>query len=232
MSGVPSASELLTPMAVLVASFVGSLHCAGMCGPIALGTSPRPATQAAYHLGRGLLYVTFGALGGALGRTVFPSVWGAWIATALLATYFLWAAWLMWRGGREPSLLPAVFTRWIQKPLGRVFPRAPTEWAAALSTGILTAFLPCGWLHLFLASAVATRQASQGAAVMAAFWIGTIPALAGGAFFLRKLFSKMERRRPALAAVVLIFAALAVLGARTLPLWQAKGAEPVCHHFK
>ena len=62
---------------VLVASFFGSLHCAGMCGPFValysgLETSPRArwTRHAAYHLGRLITYVALGAVAGALGSAV------------------------------------------------------------------------------------------------------------------------------------------------------------------
>ena len=47
----------------------------------------------------------------------------------------------------------------------------------ALSTGLLTAFLPCGWLYLFALKAAGTGSPLQGALFMIAFWLGSVPAL-------------------------------------------------------
>ncbi|HEY0971648.1 MAG TPA: sulfite exporter TauE/SafE family protein, partial [Gemmatimonadales bacterium] len=63
-------------LAVLVASLVGSPHCAGMCGPFVCfyagaGAGARPvarwAAHAAYNGGRLLSYLALGALAGTLG---------------------------------------------------------------------------------------------------------------------------------------------------------------------
>ena len=47
----------------------------------------------------------------------------------------------------------------------------------ALSTGLLTAFLPCGWLYLFALKAAETGSPLRGALFMIAFWLGSVPAL-------------------------------------------------------
>ena len=47
----------------------------------------------------------------------------------------------------------------------------------SLGIGLLTAFLPCGWLYLFAAYAAGTGSPARGAMVMAAFWLGGVPAL-------------------------------------------------------
>src|SRR5512141_219921 len=69
-------------MAVFLASLLGSLHCAGMCGPfVAFATlrvkeaSPRAQSrghtlQFAYHSGRLLAYAILGTLAGILGATI------------------------------------------------------------------------------------------------------------------------------------------------------------------
>ena len=53
---------------VLVASLVGSPHCAAMCGLIAAGAGPGAGPQSAYHLGRLAGYVALGGLAGAVGH--------------------------------------------------------------------------------------------------------------------------------------------------------------------
>ncbi|MFT3686805.1 MAG: sulfite exporter TauE/SafE family protein [Phycisphaerales bacterium] len=67
-------------LAVFSASLLGSLHCAGMCGPfvvLAVGPSiegraltPPWRLQAAYHIGRLLTYSAFGIAAGAIGASV------------------------------------------------------------------------------------------------------------------------------------------------------------------
>ncbi len=77
--------------AIATASLLGSLHCVGMCGPLALWASGSAeasrlrggVASAAYHLGRGVCYTLVGLAGGLLGRTV---EWGgAWFGVQLWA---------------------------------------------------------------------------------------------------------------------------------------------------
>ena len=61
---------------IFVASLLGSLHCASMCGPFAAFALMRDARrgawliQALYHGGRLLAYATLGAVAGAFGATL------------------------------------------------------------------------------------------------------------------------------------------------------------------
>ena len=60
-------------IAALVIGFVGSLHCMGMCGPLALyvtGNQRSPAAFVRYHGGRLLSYMILGALLGWVGYSV------------------------------------------------------------------------------------------------------------------------------------------------------------------
>lgn len=230
MSALPIES-VVTPAAVLLASLAGSLHCAGMCGPIALGVTPRPETQIAYHVARGLSYVLLGAIAGAVGSVFFVGKWTAWFAVLSLVAYFAWSAYCVVRGRREPVLFPAAWTKLVDKPLGHFFPKASRQWTAAFATGALTAFLPCGWLHLFLASAVATGSAARGAFLMAVFWVGTVPALVGGRWLFGKLVAPAARRRPVLVGALLILAALSVLTVRGAHLFDP-GPVASCHDGK
>src|SRR5207249_4065961 len=45
----------------------------------------------------------------------------------------------------------------------------------AIATGLLTTLIPCGWLYAFVITAAGTGNALNGAALMAVFWIGTLP---------------------------------------------------------
>ena len=64
-------------LAVVTASLLGSGHCAGMCGPLALMASIGPATSAQlarrmsfYHVGRLIGYMSLGAAVGGVGAAM------------------------------------------------------------------------------------------------------------------------------------------------------------------
>ena len=77
---------------------VGSLHCAGMCGPLALAMPATGGTQAsfvlgraAYNFGRIFTYCSLGALFGLAGRTL--ALAGLWLdfAAAMESQFETWA---------------------------------------------------------------------------------------------------------------------------------------------
>ncbi|MBY0332804.1 MAG: sulfite exporter TauE/SafE family protein, partial [Acetobacteraceae bacterium] len=96
---------------------------------------------------------------------------------------------------------------------------APRGWRGVL-LGLLLSALPCGVLYGALAAAAASGSALAGALAMAAFVLGTVPALVGlaaaGRFFGRRHGRAMRAVGAGLFAlngVVLIGMAARVLGA-------------------
>jgi uncharacterized protein len=181
--------------AVFVASLLGSLHCAGMCGPFVAfatlhpkGVTPKPTRssrlQLAYHCSRLLAYLLLGALAGAFGATL--NLGGAWLGVGrlagIIAGVFLVVAGLSrlltisglrlptWPGSR-------LIQRWVAAGHGAAAKWTPLRRASLI--GLLTAVLPCGWLYTFVAIAAGTGHVVYGATVLFVFWCGTVPILAG-----------------------------------------------------
>lgn len=175
------------------ASLAGSLHCAGMCGPlVALWAAPGGsaaavfARHATYHGARGAGYVTLGALAGGLGLGVdrLGALAGlgrvAAVATGL-ALVVAGALRLLRAGGVQVGVpLPRPLARVLARlpgcaPLARL--RGAGPWTRALVLGLVTPLLPCGWLWLFVLAGAGAGGPLAGAAVLAAFWAGTLPVL-------------------------------------------------------
>jgi len=215
---------------VFLASLVGSLHCAGMCGAfvaIAVGgvgavgeTRPRQfPLQAAYHLGRLTTYVTLGIAAGAAGRLldltsalagvrpVAASVAGATLLTfglvSLLRIYGVVPA-------RFPA--PAVMQRLLQAGHRRAFDRPPVVRAAMI--GLLTTLLPCGWLYAFVLTAAGTASPWWGATAMAVFWLGTLPMMVAVGATIRGVSGALSRRLPVATCVALMAMGLVTLVTR------------------
>ena len=211
---------------VLLASLLGSVHCAAMCGGFVCAVSGqgRPlASQFAWHAGRGLAYVTLGAAAGLAGRGLervlapsgLPHAAGV-AAGALLVVWglaTLSSALGLRRGAAaEPSPLTRGFGRWLGGGL-----RAVRDWPCALrglAMGALTALLPCGWLWAFVASAAGTGHAASGALVMLAFWLGTVPLLAAVGLAAGRVLDPLRRRLPYVTAAVLITVGLLTVAGR------------------
>lgn len=224
---------------VFGASLIGSLHCAGMCGGIACfvaGTASRGRSLLLYHAGRLISYTALGALAGASGAALDLGGEAAGIGRAgtivAVALVIATAAWMLARalGVRLP--VPAAKTR-----LGRIYASATRVVAEAdpgvrgFALGLLTALLPCGFLYLFLAAAAASGGALAGAATMAAFWAGTVPALFAVGFLAQRVTPAIRKRAPAVAAGLLLAVALTALLPRlSAPAFAGteEGGEPAC----
>jgi sulfite exporter TauE/SafE len=176
---------------VLAASLIGSGHCAGMCGGMAAfcggagQCSGRASALASaiYHAGRLVSYVAVGAAAGVFG--VLLNRGGALVGVQQMAAIaaggavaLVGAGMVMQAGGVESGSLP--LPAWMKRLLGAVQRAAAAMPPArrALVIGLATPLLPCGWLWAFAAVAAGTGHGAGGAAVMAAFWAGTVPVLA------------------------------------------------------
>ncbi len=169
-----------SPTTAFVAGLVTSLHCAGMCGPLACALMPVRGDRAdaqtvstAYHLTRLTSYAALGGLAGGLGRLPL---------TFVSESALRWLPWLL------VLVFLAIAMRWdrfLPKPaaLGRfslhlhswIRQRSRVQAAAAL--GLATPLLPCGPLYFIIALALLSSSAIRGVEFMLAFGLGTVPLL-------------------------------------------------------
>jgi sulfite exporter TauE/SafE len=174
---------------MLLLGLTSSLHCVTMCGPMVAVASAPPVQlererapvrlvrwQAGYHLGRGVTYVLLGIAFATLGAAVI-SLSSSRHVGALLQLVL--GACVVGFGLRE---LPA--RRSVRSRPDGVFTRAVRRWVTAgsgagmFALGLATGLFPCGVLYVALARSAAAGSAWGGAAVMGAFWLGTVPLLA------------------------------------------------------
>jgi sulfite exporter TauE/SafE len=220
---------------VVLASLLGSVHCAGMCGGFVAayagdGGSESARSHLAYNAGRLVTYTSLGALAGALGGALDfagQSV-GLGRAAALLTGGLLVLVGVarLWQGPRLVTLragAPRGPLRWLGALLARVHGQPPAR--RALLLGLTTTLLPCGFLYSFVAVAAGSGSAAYGAAVMGAFWLGTLPALFGAGVSLAWLGGKLRAHLPRLAALCSVALGLLTLGLRALPEAPAPSAS-------
>jgi len=214
---------------VLVASLLGSLHCVGMCGGFVAfysgadgsGGGRRLFSHAAYSGGRLLAYAILGLAAGAIGAALdlAGSLAGFQRSAAVVAGVVMigWGilALLQIRGvrifGHRGS---SSLARWLRRGVSLVGQRPPVVRAATV--GLLSGVLPCGWLWAFVVTAAGTGSAVGGAAVMAAFWAGTVPVLLALGLGAQVLALPLRRHIPAVTALVLVALGLyAIIGRPT-----------------
>jgi sulfite exporter TauE/SafE len=203
---------------VFLASLVGSLHCVGMCGPFvafysgsdASAGARRLLSHAAYSGGRLTTYVVFGLAAGAVGAAldVAGSLAGVQRIAAIVAgaTMILWGvfALLQLRGVRlfRHASGDSRISDLLRRGFSLVSGKPPVIRAAVV--GLLSGLLPCGWLWAFVVTAAGTGNAFKGAAVMTAFWAGTVPALLAVGLGAQILSVPLRRHVPAVTAVLLV----------------------------
>lgn len=221
----------LIPSAVLIASLAGSGHCVLMCGGLVSAAARSGAGQVMYHFGRLSGYVTLGAVSGWLGgRTVarLPE-WGSAAVAWAVGLSFVWIGVEGWRKGSWHFAVPGsgAAMRWIAKlTSGRASdhgPAAPQDRSGYLAevfyagvVGLLSIFLPCGWLYGFVLASLSTMDPVGGALLMTAFWAGTLPALVVSRWLVRGLARLTGAFAPKLSAILLIAAGVLPILSRYL----------------
>jgi hypothetical protein len=222
-------------LTVLRASVLGSLHCAGMCGPLAAfaalpgssGGAPGAQFRAApasgrsaapgrfrlliaYNGGRLLGYALLGAVAGSLGAALDlgGSLVGVQRAAMVAAGTFmvgLGAAAALRILGVRLPALSPSATLGRWIGKGHAAAMGLPALLRALAIGLLTALLPCGWLYAFAVAAAGTGNPVHGALTLAAFWLGTLPVLVALGIGVQKV-AGISGQRVQLAASLLVVA--------------------------
>ena len=223
--------------------FLGSLHCVGMCGPIAFALPlNRSSNQSLwlgtiiYNLGRLSTYATlgfvFGILGYGLAFAGFQQKLSILIGVGMIVLII------------SPMLfskVPKFFSKWnlwlgaVKGALSKRF--GSSSFSNLFSIGLLNGLLPCGLVYLGIAGSAAMGSALSGSAFMVFFGIGTIPLLLSVSLFKANLSLGLRNRFKQLRPLLLlIIATLFVLRGMNLgipylsPELQNESTEIIsCH---
>lgn len=162
-------------LAAISLGFLGSFHCIGMCGPIALALpvhNKPPALKYAlivlYNLGRITAYSVFGLLAGIVGQSFAMAGLQQGLSIGI-GVILLFSVFLTFKN----SFSGMGFFLWIKMSLNRLFSRGTQS--SLFLIGFLNGLLPCGLVYVGIAGAVATGDIIKGALFMAAFGAGTAP---------------------------------------------------------
>ena len=195
----------------------GSVHCVGMCGPLALSLpgkhQPRWqfwAERGLYNLGRAVTYSLLGVLVGAAGQVV--SLAGAQQGLSVgIGVIMILAATVPWvsRQVQRFEQTPSAFLGRVMKPIGTLYRTGgPT---AMLIVGLLNGLLPCGFVYAALATAVTTGSVAQSTVFMAGFGLGTGPAMLGVSLLGRVASTQLRTRLQRLVPIGLALVGLLLI---------------------
>lgn len=219
----------LNLLAALSIGFLGSSHCLVMCGGIAsalqlsmpqLNLVQQLKLQLMLSLGRLTTYSVLGALTGAFGAAVLVKLgislfWLKLLAGLMLLLMAFYVA-RLWFALTMFEKLGSVLWRKIQPVAKALLPLDSSK--KALAYGLCWGFLPCGLVYSSLGWSLASGSALQGALLMCAFGIGTLPAMLAVGSFARSLSQfKNKNWVRACAAILLALYALYTIAIALAP---------------
>ncbi len=201
---IARASASAMPLVALSVGALGSLHCAGMCGPLIVASSRGVKAQASYQAGRLISYLSLGLASGFLGQwflwqqetpllTLIPSILMA-LALIFWGTNFL----------TKKKLAPSFIVKLYRKlPV-----RGP------FFIGLFSILLPCGFLYGVALTVATFQNPWLGSLAMGSFWLGTLPALSGSSWLVSKLANGQNVVRERALGISLIGLGLMSIGYR------------------
>jgi len=168
-------------ISAIVFGLIGSLHCVGMCGPIAFmlpvdrnNSAKRILQTSLYHFGRMLAYACIGLVFGIIGKSF--SLFGFQQQLSIvIGVIMILLVLIPQKYTQKYSLFKPLYkvTASVKNNLGAALKKKSAD--AFLTIGFLNGFLPCGLVYMAVLGAIATGSYLQGSLYMALFGLGTIP---------------------------------------------------------
>jgi len=168
---------------------VGSLHCVGMCGPLALALPVQHLTAVkkfislfVYQVGRIVTYAALGLLFGSLGRTFYIAGLQQWLSVGLGVLILISALIYFLRKKTIHLIFLNRFYNMVQLVIGKLL-RSGKGTPAFFLMGMANGFLPCGMVYMAMAGALSSVSITHGVIFMALFGAGTLPAMMMVSYF-------------------------------------------------
>jgi uncharacterized protein len=186
--------------------FLGSFHCAGMCGPIAIalpvGKSSwinRLIGVLTYNIGRGLTYMVMGGIIGLLGMGISMAGFQQWasIIAGSVMILFVIVPMIFSRTKGNGGIFEKL-TSFLQRKLSPLFKNA--SYKSLFTIGLLNGILPCGLVYVALAGALNMHGVISSMLFMGAFALGTFPIMSAlavtGSFLSLKVRTLINKISP------------------------------------
>ncbi|WP_138431802.1 sulfite exporter TauE/SafE family protein [Fodinibius saliphilus] len=172
-------------IAGLTFGFLGSFHCVGMCGPIALALPLKRneriyyiASRMIYNIGRIITYSLLGFLVGFFSSMIAIGVYQQGLSIGMGALMLLALGWSKLRILlQRMEKMPTKFIDKISRHFKQLFNNGRI-WSLFL-IGLLNGLLPCGFVYMGLATALTFGSIQSSTLFMAGFGLGTVPAMLG-----------------------------------------------------
>ncbi len=186
--------------AAFILGLISSLHCIGMCGPIAMMlpvSHHNPEKKAlqiiTYHLGRVSSYAVIGLLFGIIGRGLYLAGFQQYLsifAGIFMIVMVAFPANILAKYNFSKPMFRLITK--LKSKLGKQFSKS--SFKSIFSIGLLNGFLPCGMVYAAVFGALTMPTLSFSVAYMIFFGIGTMP-LMSSVVYLQRLLTVPVRNK-------------------------------------
>jgi sulfite exporter TauE/SafE len=199
-------------ISALILGLMGSFHCAGMCGPIAIALPLHGNTVGQkifggtlYNVGRTITYGIMGAIFGLLGQGIQMIGFQQKVSVimgALMIISVLFPA--LFKNQYHLNKSSFSFVGKLKKSISQLF--TIRSFSSLFFIGMLNGLLPCGLVYMAIAGAIGTGGVAEGSLYMILFGLGTIPMLLtislAGNIMSHAVRNKINKLIPVLVVVV------------------------------
>ena len=232
-------------VSALILGLMGSLHCVGMCGPIAF-MLPVDRTNNykkfgqifIYHFGRLLAYGIIGLIFGLLGKglSIFGIQQKLSIAIGIIMILVVLIPYKTFNKYNLSKPIYKIISK-VKNQLGKELKKKSPD--TFLTIGFLNGFLPCGLVYMALFGSIAMGDALQGSLYMMLFGVGTLPLMTAAIYFSNLLKGGIRQKvQRAIPVFVIIIGALFILRGLGLgipyvspaPVTQLASSAIECHN--
>lgn len=161
---------------------LGSFHCIGMCGPIALAIPGENRSTGSmffkgllYNFGRILTYAFIGFVFGILGLGATIAGYQNILSIVLGSLIIVFALFPHLKLPGQAKAFYADFSGRLTKHISTLY--KSNSRFSSFFIGLLNGFLPCGFVVTALAAALITSTTFHSALYMALFGLGTLPVM-------------------------------------------------------
>jgi sulfite exporter TauE/SafE len=231
-------------LSAFILGLLGSLHCVGMCGPIAFmlpvdrsNSFKKIVQTGAYHLGRVSAYALLGLVLGIVGKSF--SLFGLQQQLSIAVGIMMIVAVVLPGKNFQHLKVSQFFYRFIGKikqKMGGSFKKKTAD--TFLTIGFLNGFLPCGLVYIAVFAAIAAGSLWQSSLYMVFFGLGTIPLMSmtiyAGSFLKGITRQKIQKLIPVVVVIIGILFILRGMGLgipyiSPTPAVEMVDAQMLCH---
>ena len=227
-----------------VLGLFSSMHCVGMCGPLAmalpvhhLAATKRFIALLLYQFGRIVTYASLGLLFGFAGRHIYIAGFQQWFSIGIgILVLVLLILYYYYKKTIQPSFMLAFYKK-VQGVIISLL-QSKKHTFSYLLLGMANGLLPCGMVYVALAAALTSSTINQGILFMMMFGLGTLPAMMAISYLGTSLsFNVRMTLRKAVPYGIALMALVLILRGMNLGipfispvLRSAPGAAVECHN--